>query len=184
MPLVRMISRLYNERMEDIFTRILYFFNTIDTYFVVAGFASFVIAYRGNWDALPLAVGFLFAFVTAKIADFFPVFPLLAIPCLLVLGAALGLSAAAVGFLLLINVILFFGIQFLFMGIPDSIVARDIRVPFIKMYNSLFTLAPTTVSFSMSVFFSFYLSFCLLVGTSLPPKSNYAWLGEAAYSFC
>jgi len=56
-------------------------------------------------------------------------------------------------------------------GYPDSIVARDWRVVYRKLCNSLYTVAPTTVSFLMSVFFSFYLSFALVLATRAESES-------------
>jgi predicted AlkP superfamily pyrophosphatase or phosphodiesterase len=40
------------------------------------------------------------------------------------------------------------------MGIPDSIIARDITIGVRKIWNSIFTIAHTTVSLIISVFFS------------------------------
>ncbi|OGX15662.1 MAG: hypothetical protein A2166_02715 [Omnitrophica WOR_2 bacterium RBG_13_41_10] len=63
--------------------------------------------------------------------------------------------------LLGINIMAFVIIQTLFMGIPDAIIARDSTIPIRKIYNSFFTIAPTTVSFLMSVYFSSLISFTL-----------------------
>lgn len=174
---LKIISRLYNECLEDISTRILYFFNTIDTYFLFAGISSFIIAFRGEVNVMALALSLLLAVTSAKIADFYPTFLLFAIPALAAAGMVLPLSASLLAALFLANCALFFIIQFLFMGIPNAIVARDIRVPFIVMYNSLFTVAPTTVSFLMSVFFSFYLSFLMAAAAASGTARDYGWLG-------
>ena len=171
------ISKFYNERLESVFTRILYFFNSIDTYFLLAGMVSFVIVFSGEVNIVALVLSLLFAITTARIADFYPSFVIFVIPVLIILGIQLSLPLALVIMLFLINTGLFFIVQFVFMGIPDAIVARDIRVPFLKMYYSLFTIAPTTVSFSMSVFFSFYLSFCLTAAVSCRTIKDYVWLG-------
>ena len=163
---VNIISKFYNEDTESICTRILYFFNTVDSYFFIAGLTSFILVYPGFVSPAVFVLALIFAYSSAKLADFYPVFLIFAIPVMAIAVLALGLPFIYLKQLLLANITLFFIIQFLFMGIPDSIVARDIRVPFLKMYNSLFTIAPTTVSFLISVFFSFYLSFCLLAGVS------------------
>lgn len=170
------ISRIYNEDIENICTRILYFFNTINTYFILVGISSFVIVFPGKVNILVLVLSIAIVLVTARLADFYPIFLLFAIPVIVMLGIALNVPALIVVKLFVINIIFFCTIQFVFMGIPDSIVARDFRVPFIKMYSSLFTIAPTTVSFSISVFFSFYLSFYTTVAVSCNNLADYAWL--------
>jgi len=175
--ILNIMSRFYNEKFESICTRILYFFNTIDTYFWVAGIASFIIVFPMGINIVALALSLLFAISSVRIADFYPTFVIFAIPVLIIIGFVLNLILYPIIMLLLVNVILFFIIQFLFMGIPGSIVARDIRVGFITMYNSLFTIAPTTTSFPMSVFFSFYLSFCMAAATSCRTIEDYTWLG-------
>jgi 2-polyprenyl-3-methyl-5-hydroxy-6-metoxy-1,4-benzoquinol methylase len=62
------------------------------------------------------------------------------------------------------------------MGIPDSIISRDISVPFLKMFNSLFTIAPTTVSFLVSIFFTFFLSFSLVAVSLARSSKDYSML--------
>lgn len=173
---LKLVSRFYNEEIENICTRILYFFNTINTYFMLVGIGAFVIVFPGKANVLALALALLFVFVTARFSDFYPFFLLFAVPAIIVCAVVLNLPLLLLLKILIINIIFFFVIQFFFMGIPDSIVARDIRVSFIKMYHSLFTVAPTTVSFSMSVFFSFYVSFCMGASISCNTITNYFWL--------
>lgn len=171
------ISKLYNEKIESMCTRILYFFNTIDTYFLLIGTACFFIVFHDDFNVIVLALAFLFGAGTSKIADFYPTFLIFAAPLFIlffILNSILFLQ------LFFINIALFFIIQFIFMGIPDSIVGRDMRVPFIKMYNSLSTVAPTTVSFSMSVFFSFYLSSCMALPNLCKAQKDYLWLGVSS----
>lgn len=171
-----MISEIYNDKLESKCVRLLYFFNTVDTYFLVAGVLSFVLVFRGAFNPAALILSLFLAALIAKIADFYPVFALFGIPAFVMLTGALNLALASIAKLFFVNVALFFLTQFLFMGIPNAIVARDIRVPFIMMYNSLFTVAPTTISFSTSVFYSFYLSFCLLSVASARITQDYLWL--------
>lgn len=174
---LKIISRFYNEEIESICTRILYFFNTIDTYFLLVGISSFVIVFPGKVSIVALILSLLFAVTTVRITDFYPIFIIFAIPVIIILAMILHLPVSSIKMLFFVNSGLFFGIQFLFMGIPDAIVARDIRVPFIKIYNSLFTVAPTTVSFSMSIFFPFYLSFCIAATILCRTIKDYTWLG-------
>lgn len=177
---LKLISHIYNEKIESLCVRLLYFLNTIDTYSLVVGTGAWLIIFPAQFKLMPLALALLFAVMTAKIADFYPVFVVLALPVMVILAAVSAFSLVLIIKLLLVNFILFFIIQFLFMGIPDSIVARDLRVAFIKWYNSLFTVAPTTVSFSMSLFFSFYISFCLLAVTLAKSARDYFALGLSA----
>lgn len=174
---MNIISKFYNEKIESSCTRILYFFNTIDTYFLVAGIPSFLTTSPKEINVIVLVMSLLFIVLTAKIADFYPSFAIFSAPVLIIIGVVLNLPVSLIIKLLCINIAIFFFIQFVFMGIPDSIVSRDVRVPFIKMYNSLFTIAPTTVSFLMSVFFSFYLSFCMAAAASCRTEKDYIWLG-------
>ena len=178
MTALNMISKIYNNKLESVCVRILYFFNSLDTYFLVAGMLSFVLVFRTGINLVALLSLLLFA-VAAKSADFYPTFLLFGIPAMIILGSVLHLSLVSIALLLLVNIVLFVGIQFIFMGIPNSIVARDARVPFIMIYNSLFTIAPTTISFLMSVFYSFYLSFLITAGASCRSASDYLWLGSA-----
>ncbi|MDO8602382.1 MAG: alkaline phosphatase family protein [Candidatus Omnitrophota bacterium] len=168
------ISRLYNEKIENMCTRILYFFNTIDTYFLLTGTACFFIVFHNDFNVTVLALAFLFGAGTSKTADFYPTFLIFAAPLFIL---SFILSPILFLRLFFINIALFFIIQFVFMGIPDSIVGRNLRIPFIKMYNSLSTIAPTTVSFSMSVFFSFYLSLCMALPNLCKTQKDYLWLG-------
>lgn len=163
----KVLNKIYCEDIEDFCVRILYFFNTIDTYFIVAGLSTFIIVSSSRcFNPAVLIMSVLLVIFIAKFSDFYPVFIILALPVIIVLGVLLSVNMWEVLLLLLLNVAVFFIIQFGFMGIPDSIVARDPKVAFIKTYNSLFTIAPTTVSFLMSVFYSFFLSYCVFVSVS------------------
>jgi len=165
---LKSLSKVYNEEIESLCTRTLYFFNTTDTYFLVAGLFSFLTAFSFRFPVLPCAVALLFAVVTARIADFFPYFILFATPVILGAIFVFKMPLSLLSTTLLVNAACFFIVQFFFMGIPDSIVSRDPRVPFIKAFNSVLTIAPTTVSFTVSLFFSFYLSFCLTLVAVVP----------------
>jgi len=151
--LTGLVDRFYNERVEDFCTRVLYFNNTLDTYFLIGALLSLLLVGSAapQWGLILVAPAI---YVCFKIADFYPVF-LLFTP-LFVIGVInlAGFDAAVCAQLLAANVAVFCVIQFLFMGIPDSIVARDPTISVRKLYNSIFTIAPTTVSLLMSVYFS------------------------------
>ncbi len=155
-----LVDRFYTEDVEDLCTKILYFNNTLDTYFVIGAVLSLAVigsAGPNLWLFLPALAAI---YVCCKLSDFYPLFLL----CTPVLAAALvnvaGFDAAVAAKLFGANLLVFVVIQFVFMGIPDSIVARDPTIGARKLYNSIFTIAPTTVSLLMSVYFS---TLCALV---------------------
>ncbi|MCP4625198.1 MAG: methyltransferase domain-containing protein [bacterium] len=174
-----LLNRIYNEKFESLCARILYFFNTIDTYFLVAGITAFLLVWPEPVRPGLLAGTMAVAIITSKIADFYPHFGIALLPVMFVLWLALPIPFVLVLKLLGINILIFIVIQFLFMGIPDSIVARDPRVAFIKLYNSFWTVAPTTVSFAMSVCFSIYLSFSLMAAAAATTPGHVNWLSVA-----
>ncbi|MDD5070409.1 MAG: alkaline phosphatase family protein [Candidatus Omnitrophica bacterium] len=156
------ISDVYNEKIESFCTRVLYFFNTIDSYFFIAGAISFFLLSFSSFDP----VSFLFVtaaiFILFKTADFYPLFVVLSPLYLYFLISAKGLGLEQILSVLMVNIMIYFLIQFVFMSVPEMIVSRDLTVGFRKIWNSLFTVAPTTVSFSMSVFFSTLYSLALI----------------------
>jgi hypothetical protein len=155
-----LIDRFYNEKVEDLCTRVLYFNNTLDTYFLIGSFLSLLVIGSAGPHLALFAPVLVAVYVCFKISDFYPVYLLftpLFVVCLANVG---GFDAVVCAKLLAANVLVFAVIQFLFMGIPDSIVARDPTVAVRKLYNSIFTIAPTTVSVLMSVYFS---TLCALV---------------------
>ena len=155
----KIIDRFYTEDVEDFCTRVLYFNNTLDTYFLLGALLSLLLV--GSADASVGSFLVLAAiYICFKLADFYPVFMLFTPLFLFGLANVAGFDAKLSAELLGANVLVFVVIQFLFMGIPDSIVGRDPTVSIRKLYNSLFTIAPTTVSFLISVYFS---TLCALV---------------------
>ena len=171
----KLIQRYYNQAVEDACTRILYFFNTIDTYFLVAGIASVVIysAMRpaGDHALINAALAAVVTWVIFKVSDFYPLFLAFAPVYLLFLFKSSHLSLHAALSLLVINLALFASIQFLFMSIPESIVARDTSIGIRKIWNSIFTIAPTAVSLPISVSFSTIYSLTVLAQPN-PLDSN------------
>ncbi len=155
MALIRDLThRFYNEKVEDFCTRVLYFNNTLDTYFLIGSLLSLLVI-RSAGPHLPLFVPVLLGtYACFKISDFYPIYLLFTPVFAFGLLHVAEFDGAVCVRLLAANVLVFVLIQFLFMGIPDSIVARDPTVSVRKLYNSLFTIAPTTVSVLMSVYFS------------------------------
>ncbi len=155
----KLIKKFYNEEIEDFCTRILYFFNTIDSFFIFAGFLG---AFLCATDDYPIQWFIIFGVITIfaiLISDFHPLFIALSLPHVFFLFYLLEvpLSIALTSGLYCLGITLV--TQFVFMGLPDSIVGRDIRIAFIKIYNSLTTIAPTTCSVPITLFFSWF--FCI-----------------------
>jgi len=176
----KFIDSYYNERVEDFCVRLLYFFNTIDTYYLIAGGGSYLLyVFFNGGTPYPLTLVLLTVavWVGFKIADFFPLFVLFGTAGLYFLFQSPDLGVHQALVLLGLNGAAFVLIQFGLMGIPDSIVARDPWVSIRKIWNSIFTVAPTTVSLSMSVFFSTMFSFVLLAQPSpLETPGQVFWL--------
>ena len=180
------LKALYTPQVEDACVRLLYFFNTINTYYLMAAVTSFVaVNHRpAAWLALPVilaAVGLL-----VRLADFYPLFLLCAGPGLLVAAALVPSGAILVGKVFVVNTIFFLVVMTALMSLPESIVARDpIRIVWRKLGNALITVAPTTVSFSMSVGFGTYLGAALGLGPELlrlqPPAAVF-WISSVAGS--
>jgi hypothetical protein len=150
-------------RVEDVAVRVLYFFNSIDTYYVLAGIGVFLLL-SPPWSpatlwALP-AAGAVYAI--CRIGDFHPWLSL-ALPAAVAYWWLAGvLAPGTIAAALLLQLAVFAAIQLLFMGIPNGLVARDGSVPFRMLWNSCWTVAPTTVSLSMSFAFAGFLTLALL----------------------
>jgi ubiquinone/menaquinone biosynthesis C-methylase UbiE len=158
----KLIKKFYNEAIEDLCTRILYFFNTIDSFFIFAGITGAAICVSGEVSLPWLMLFGIIAISSILWSDFHPLFILLSIPHLLFVFFLLNFPLILALKSLLICLGIVIAIQFIFMGLPDSIVGRDIKIAFIKIINSLPTIAPTTCSVSISLFFSWTLCLNLL----------------------
>lgn len=166
-PIIRIIKLFYNEQFESYCTRLLYFFNTLNSFYLFSGITSFVLfqLYHGQTLMLPLstlgimAVSTVVLFVILRVADFYPAYLILNLPGLtyLMINGTPGFAFDV----LIINFLIFAFIQMSFMGLPDSIVGRDLGILPRKFMWSLITIAPTTVSFVISVYFSFHQSVLL-----------------------
>jgi hypothetical protein len=173
------IDKFYNEKVEDFCTRVLYFNNTLDTYFLIASFLSLLLVGSAGPNPILLLPVLIAVWVCFKLSDFYPVFLLFTPLFAFCLANIVAFDPSVAAMLLAANVLVFVAIQFLFMGIPDSIVARDPKVSVRKLYNSVFTIAPTTVSALMSVYFSTLCSLLLYFKPN-PLNDGYAlllWVG-------
>lgn len=180
----RFIKRYYTQAVEDLCTRILYFFNTIDTYFMVAGTLSYILyrSYSNSNIVNLLSVAFV-VWVVFKIADFYPLFLLFSPAYLYFLFKGHHYLLSIVWFVILVNLGIYVVIQFLFMSIPESIIARDFSIGIRKIWNSIFTIAPTTVSLSVSVGFSALYSLIMIAQPNFTSNSGrWFWLTICAVS--
>ena len=180
----KLILRFYNRGIESACTRTLYFFNTVDTYFMIVGVLSFLMyGTKGCTPAFFLAMT-LAVLAVFKMADFSLLFLILSPIFLFFLFKSSAFSVAEVVNILLINLGLFLLIQFLFMSVPDSIVSRDPTIGIRKIWNSIFTIAQTTVSLPISVFFSTLYTLILVVRPSPLNAAGVAfWLSILVVSF-
>ena len=160
--LLKLIRKFYNQKTEDFCVRILYFFNTTDSYFIFAGLTATFFCASGDSSVQWFIIFGVVAILSLLVSDFHPLFILLSIPHLLALFFLLDFPASLVLYSGLVCLGINLVIQFVFMGIPDSIVGRDPKIAFIKIFNSLTTIAPTTVSVPISLFFSWCLTLNLL----------------------
>ena len=78
--LYKLIKKFYNEEIEDFCTRLLYFFNTIDSFFIFAGFLAAFLCVAGDY---PIQWFIIFGVITIfaiLISDFHPLFIALSLP--------------------------------------------------------------------------------------------------------
>ena len=159
---IKLIRKFYNQKIEDLCVRILYFFNTTDSFFIFAGLTATLFCASGDFSVQWFIIFGVVATFSLLVSDFHPLFILLSIPHLLGLFFLLDFPVSLVLYSGIVCLVITLVIQFVFMGIPDSIVGRDPKIAFIKIFNSLTTIAPTTVSVPISLFFSWCLTLNLL----------------------
>lgn len=167
----KLILKFYNQTLENICIRIMYFFNTIDTYFLVGGATSFMLHGVGNSNIFILLIITIVVFILFKTADFYPLFLAFTPIFIFFLFQSPLLALQDLALIFFINLGVLVLTQFLFMGISNSIVARDVTVTLRIIWNSIFTIAPTTMSLSVSVYFSFLYTL-ILVAKPNPLNSN------------
>lgn len=173
----RLILKFYNEKIEDFCTRCLYFTNTIDTFFLISGILSIFLIQGFRFNPFSLFLLTLLTLMCFKIADFHPWFMIFSPIYLFLLMRMDKFSILMSEKLLGANILVFTVIQFLFMGLPDTIVSRDLTIPVRKFWNSLWTIAATAVSFPVSVYFASLFSFILLAKPSpAQPQGLVFWL--------
>lgn len=170
-------------RLEDIAVRVMYFFNTMDSFLPAS-----VGAYLGVWYlASPPSPGAPFPFAPfvqnlpmalllaavicflLKAADFHPLlipFCLAGLAWILLTGRA---APVELGTHLFWMFIVTSAVQIVFMGFPMALAARSPLVPLRMYLNSFLIIAPTTISLPLTVF---YQVFTVTAAGSLDPAGN------------
>ncbi len=170
-------------RLEDIAVRVMYFFNTMDSFLPAS-----VGAYLGAWYlASPPSQGASFPFAPfvpnlpmalllaavicflLKAADFHPLlipFCLAGLAWILLTGRS---DPAELGTHLFWMFILTSAVQIVFMGFPMALAARSPLVPLRMYLNSFLIIAPTTISLPLTLF---YQVFTVTAAGSLDPAGN------------
>ena len=158
--------KIYNDQIENFGVRVIYLFNTINSFCVLA--SIFALSATYFFTPFPLSAISMFgaaiiSFMLMKLADWHPYY----VPCALVSIGYLFLSYAPeyqVYLLALAGVTVFyFGVILVINGGPQIIVGRDITIPFYMLAHCLTTVVPTTLSLPISVFFGFFITFAVLI---------------------
>ena len=145
-------------KIEAIGGRVVYLHNTINSHFLVMGILGLVVYQL--FFGLEFSIGFLFYillislfyWLVFKLGDFYWTFLLFG-P--LFFGLLIfGNDPGPVISLMLINIILFFATQLIFFGLVYVLILKDLTTPLRIAANSVLTLAPTTASFWVSLFFT------------------------------
>lgn len=150
--------------MEKFLERIIYLFNTIDTYFLISGIFcyvafSFLLAMPINFTSI--IVYSLFLYAMFKLGDFYLYYSFM-IPVFIYLFYLIpNFDIILFSGLLLTSIVFFYLSQFFLYSVPYMIILKDITLPFRIIVNSMITFAPTSSSAIMSIFFSSMLTMLL-----------------------
>jgi hypothetical protein len=154
----------------------MYFMTTIDSYAPIAGTVAWLIvaAWFGRWPATEwLIISFGLTWTAFRLADYYPTFaailPLWISTLLMSGGIAPTQAACLVGICLVLGV----ATQVVFQGIPHVVASRDRSVWFRMLLSSTRSLAPTTLSLPVPLFFSAVLALNL-AATAAKPDHWYA----------
>lgn len=177
--------KLYNEHVENFGVRVIYLFNTINSFSVLSSLFALAITYYFlpyPVALLPMIGAAIVCFVLMRLADWHPYY----VPCALLSIVYLFVAYQPdfnVYLLALGGVTLFYlGVLLVINGGPQVIVGRDLTIPFRMLALCIFSVVPTTLSLPISVFFGFFMTFAILVtgqavGSSLSLMPLLAVLG-------
>lgn len=158
--------KIYNEHVENFGVRVIYLFNTINSFCVLASMFALSLTYfyaPFPVVALPMIGAAIISFALMKVADWHPYY----VPCALLSLAYLFLTYASdyqVFLVALSGVTIFYlGVLLIINGGPQVIVGRDITIPLYMLAKCITTVVPTTLSLPISVFFGYFLTFAVLI---------------------
>ena len=158
--------KLYNEHIENFGVRIIYLFNTINSFCILASIFALTLTYIITPFPVvlfPMIGAAIISFVLMKIADWHPYY----VPCALLSLAYLFLTYTPdykVCLIMLSGVTIFYlGVLLVINGGPQVIVGRDITIPFRMLAQCFTTVVPTTLSLPISVFFGYFLASTVFV---------------------
>lgn len=160
-------------KLEDIAIRVMYFFNTMDTYLIASVLVYILGWYLVSLTGSPKLTGLfplfhgnilitlaaaVVLYILLRLADFHPLFIPFSLVGLagLILSGQFSLGACLVqlaGFFIITSVI-----QIVFMGIPMGIAARSPMVPIRIYLNSFIIIAPTTISLPLTLYYQVFLA--------------------------
>jgi hypothetical protein len=148
--------------LHNLLKKIIYLFNTVDSYFLISGTLAIIIYSFFNPIALSLYLVplIIFTYIIFKISDFHYNF-LIFTPLFLFLVAQNNFDILDLTYLVLINMAIYYTTQFFLYSIPYVIILKDLTILFRVPFNSLFTLAPTSSSAIISIYFSSFFSYIL-----------------------
>ena len=155
------LRKFASEHFEDVTVRVMYFATTTDSFVVCAALATIAISYfrhtlTPDWFATILGAAVVYA--AFEIADFYPTFILFFPLFGFFLARSSSVSLGSVGFLFLLNFGMAALVQLVFQDTPHMVASRDVTVPLRMFANSFLTLAPTTLSLSVSGCYALLLS--------------------------
>ena len=158
--------KMYNDQIENFGVRVIYLFNTINSFCVLATIFALLATHfiaPFPFAVLPMIGAAVIVFSLMKIADWHPFY----VPCaLLSLGYLLFVYAPGYQVYLwaLLGVTVFYlGVILVINGGPQIIVGRDITIPFYMLAQCITTVVPTTLSLPISVFFGYFLTSTVLI---------------------
>jgi len=160
-------------QLEDIAIRVMYFFNTMDTYLIASVLVYilgwYLVSINGSSKLIRLFPAFqgnilialaaaIILYILLRGADFHPLFiPFSLVGMVgLILVGRLSLGACLVqlaGFYVITSII-----QIGFMGIPMGLASRSFVVPLRIYMNSFIIIAPTTISLPLTLYYQLFLT--------------------------
>lgn len=158
--------KLYNEHVENFGVRVIYLFNTINTFCILSSIFSFGLLFL-LFDFAPLIASAVITtavvYLLMKIADWHPYYLVLALGSQILFLYHHGQAVDLYLWILLATSCFYFFVLFIINGGPQVIVGRDITIPLRMFALCFFSIVPTTLSFPVSVGFGFFTAASVLI---------------------